>query len=965
MNKKFSTLLVSALLAGGLFNSAYAVDFENAVSEQYYTVIVGGKQLPGKYTVKEVKQANGVIGFQLINEDGNPLSIKEGDVTYNTFSDATELTFIGTNKGYAYDATEGKWELGDPAAYTLTEVPAATQNADDLNAILGNGFGLQICYQETKDGELAKDDKGNVKAPIEYSNLKGNVFTDVLYAERSANGVVLRQNNKDGKQIVLLKEQWGGLSNSLAEEAGYKFAAVTEKELEALVEDNKIKGTEFKITVPATVSGEPVEVLVVTSDIKDQELVVAEVDGTYYLTTSVDKTTGVADYNFTVGAKDNTYVKLGVSNLIDYAQFKDVVWNISFKDEMENVDLNVVAGPACYNGNWVPAAQVATAYPEGQWLYTGDKNFVNRESGVTINIADLRKIDGKTLVFKGDLYYDNRTINGTYTFTKAGVPGDVTIGYLNGYSDDALKQKAFRLGTPVKATGDTVYVARGAEGALYLSNEVSEAVEFRLTKQTWGPEDNQVDVIKHFTTYASAKTESGIATDTINFYKYYLEDAATGEYFAYDDVNQKFILSEDSRYRALVFKNKDVNTYNLLDGFIYYNDGYTYDIKPETNDDGEWLYMKTNQYQYGPNQEFTSYPFCNSSKLYGAHNTAELVAAEGAYEFVQNDLFILSDADAMQYVSEIQGDTIKLFRHEDPNYVVYEKKGFLGLENFLDPTYTEKNPAILADNGAGKGTWRPEYLLAVDAEYITDGWTCPFNPEHNTTAWREEHGGHCADAVQDKPYMTGRYLVALGDSSIAAVKAGEKDIYSYQTYGGEKYYKLAFVPAVHIGDSLIIASTNDTIDVVSNAFDEVKPCDFAFHYTDASRTSFTIETAYAEWDNAEEEIKYLPGYLKYHNGVPVVTKQRSEAEVFELEVLEGIVPTDNEEITVEEGVSVIAGNGYVEIQGAAGKNVVVTNILGKVIANTVLTSDNQTINVPAGIVVVAVEGEEAAKAVVK
>ena len=84
-----------------------------------------------------------------------------------------------------------------------------------------------------------------------------------------------------------------------------------------------------------------------------------------------------------------------------------------------------------------------------------------------------------------------------------------------------------------------------------------------------------------------------------------------------------------------------------------------------------------------------------------------------------------------------------------------------------------------------------------------------------------------------------------------------------------------------------------------------------------------------------------------------------------MEVLEGIVPTDNEEIAVEEGVSVIAGNGYVEIQGAAGKNVVVTNILGKVIANTVLTSDNQTINVPAGIVVVAVEGEEAAKAVVK
>ena len=75
--------------------------------------------------------------------------------------------------------------------------------------------------------------------------------------------------------------------------------------------------------------------------------------------------------------------------------------------------------------------------------------------------------------------------------------------------------------------------------------------------------------------------------------------------------------------------------------------------------------------------------------------------------------------------------------------------------------------------------------------------------------------------------------------------------------------------------------------------------------------------------------------------------------------------TDNEDIAVEEGVSVIAGNGAVTIQGAAGKTVVITNILGKAVANTVLTSDNQTINVPAGIVAVAVEGEEAVKAIVR
>ena len=69
--------------------------------------------------------------------------------------------------------------------------------------------------------------------------------------------------------------------------------------------------------------------------------------------------------------------------------------------------------------------------------------------------------------------------------------------------------------------------------------------------------------------------------------------------------------------------------------------------------------------------------------------------------------------------------------------------------------------------------------------------------------------------------------------------------------------------------------------------------------------------------------------------------------------------------TQQKGVKVIAGNGTVEIQGAAGKNVVITNVLGKVVASTVLTSDNATIAAPAGIIVVAVDGEEAVKAVVK
>ena len=75
-------------------------------------------------------------------------------------------------------------------------------------------------------------------------------------------------------------------------------------------------------------------------------------------------------------------------------------------------------------------------------------------------------------------------------------------------------------------------------------------------------------------------------------------------------------------------------------------------------------------------------------------------------------------------------------------------------------------------------------------------------------------------------------------------------------------------------------------------------------------------------------------------------------------------PTANDEISTSE-IKVIAGNGQITIAGAAGKKVVVSNILGQVVANTVITSDNATIAAPQGIVVVAVEGEEAVKAIVK
>ena len=148
----------------------------------------------------------------------------------------------------------------------------------------------------------------------------------------------------------------------------------------------------------------------------------------------------------------------------------------------------------------------------------------------------------------------------------------------------------------------------------------------------------------------------------------------------------------------------------------------------------------------------------------------------------------------------------------------------------------------------------------------------------------------------------------------------------------------------------------------------------ANHYVE-NGTSKVHDGIY-KWGDAEGDVAPTQAaWLKMQNGCLVLSDENSkfnevttgsdDALIFNVEHVCGDeIAVDNEEIAVE-GVSVVAGNGQVTIMGAAGKNVTITNILGKVIASQVIASDNATIAVPAGIVAVAVEGEAAVKAIVK
>ena len=182
----------------------------------------------------------------------------------------------------------------------------------------------------------------------------------------------------------------------------------------------------------------------------------------------------------------------------------------------------------------------------------------------------------------------------------------------------------------------------------------------------------------------------------------------------------------------------------------------------------------------------------------------------------------------------------------------------------------------------------------------------------------------------------------------------------------------------------IINLKGDAHKNVTWSFRYVYP-DKALEVTEEGKdNSFLIESmAYpelnGEYNAAGQKLAIAPNvaaWLKNQNGCLVLTNEKSTfanavtggdpALRFNIDRkgADDEYATDNEEIATSE-VAVIAQEGAVRIANAAGKKVVVTNILGQTVANTVITSSDATIAAPQGVVVVAVEGEEAVKAIVK
>ena len=314
---------------------------------------------------------------------------------------------------------------------------------------------------------------------------------------------------------------------------------------------------------------------------------------------------------------------------------------------------------------------------------------------------------------------------------------------------------------------------------------------------------------------------------------------------------------------------------------------------------------------------------------------------------------------------------------------------FLGVNNAFQFAESEtRSYTMFVDTAYVRANTRmPQYLIGIRPEVVLGDTTlCDASTHQHATP---EEALACEHSKINVGFTRAMYLFNAQDS----VDVKNYDYQGKAAYGAQGYTRLAFKDAVHANDTLYILNPNVTTE-------ELKACNlkndklfakkialgdnkhknvvFQFRLVTDEDNRFLIESEAEENGKAvfNKDLKNVSvapmrgGWVKIQNGVPVIARfddfneAIAQAEIFDVNDEIKYDATANDEVAVE-AVKVIAGDGQVTIMGAAGKNVTITNILGKVIASQVIASDNATIAVPAGIVAVAVEGEAAVKAIVK
>ena len=901
-----------------------------------------------------------------VDEDGNPGQIDATGLTAEAAKSDRNLwkmqqtkdtdgdyTFIFTNKlgqkltanGKSFFHSVGNAPYNNGVVFNMdgAELNLTDENSNQYYKYYGL---YKSALHILTAGELSQIEGGGFSITIEPKDLVGNPFAGRLtpmwwdkdnksfseLGEAAGNTEYYLKNTDDNYIVAKLFGAEGGNKN----QAFYVFTTVSEEALKAdlakATKDRTLFGQFMMYYKPTSADDDMLEIKSIESMkvevLNDNnKLKYAPIGYTNISTTEQKEKTLTASLQSDQHA---ITIKVG-NNVVDPTAFlKKAFYTVTKIDEKEgNTILAVTSCDVKVDPKFVESvgndleAQWAITYDEKAATYT----FKNREQVGTewvVNVNALREDDNT----KDDIY----VIDGVSYQIATVADAKESDGYL--WLGD-VKNQRYAMGYYVKALeeGEYLWFVGDKEGNISFekSNDASVATEMKF-----------VDAIK----------DDKIVVDTVKVVSK----------ITYYDATKKDFATADSVLKVPVYAFTNVDGKN----FGYNGKQYVFGAK---NADSLTIRVDNGQYNLRLATKSTDGKaiFAND-KIYAGASADYLDQTSCVYDDTKNDLFTVEALNRPVYrrlgatiendgLKDMDVNTVKINRSNDENTYLYENSANRNANNgdpilnFLGETNLADQPenaslAIFVDTAYVRNeTTEPLYLLSVRNSFVEGQEAVPC-PDHGF----DPDCPHWTPATPD--HRVGAYLVGLADSTETVEQA---------MYQGN--VRLSFVDATHVGDSLIIDNSkftgdkklakNDTLSFVNAKGEKVENvATFSFRLVDPASPEgdFYIETVNNQ-------------YVRIHNSVPVLVSNLDEAATFNIAQTDEAA-TSNDEISTSE-VKVIAGAGQITIAGAAGKKVVVSNILGQVVANTVITSDNATIAAPQGIVVVAVEGEEAVKAIVK
>ncbi len=457
-----------------------------------------------------------------------------------------------------------------------------------------------------------------------------------------------------------------------------------------------------------------------------------------------------------------------------------------------------------------------------------------------------------------------------------------------------------------------------------------------------------------YTVFASDLGLSGLETITLTKVEDY--DKLNGYYSTLSDINQKFAFVTTGEYA-----NEEAGSDLYLKAGV---EGDVVTVVPHAG--SEWELIRNEKAQ----AVTASYKYYDGEKwveLNGKGNEEKgILPADTvrlAYSYAIN-----ADELGLGTAWKMAKDDIEFFLKENGKgtyAIVYgatadevKEYGVInGSEELVAETtdFTNSTPFEIIDLDAAPS-------LAADSKHMTFEATNSIgfiaSDENNNAVLAKETAALWVDSVNAEGYATPKFFISYAGKMMTTAKKFREIVdkaYANDEISKKEYAELTAdenlsyksVERIKFVDAERL-SGEDTLVIADEKYTGKDIEDFKFKVT--------------ENEDGDYVLKANGNYVYVINGNLVYGTDAKEAEAFVIEVTSA--PTANEGIATSE-VKVIAGEGNVTIAGAAGKKVVICNILGQVVANTVVSSDNATIAAPAGVVVVAVEGEAAVKAIVK